>query len=537
MRGDGEFDGTGRSVEHGRWRLVAGASAAALVGVFLYLGLSANVRRADDQDRWLYALFGQELLAGAALYRDLWDIKPPGIFWLNAASIAVARGSMVGPTVLAILAAGGAVALLYAISRRVLGRWTALVGVVLAALYLVHHAFRIGSNRPETFLVLTDLVAVACALRGLDRRRARAWMLAAGAASGASMLLKQTGLASIVAVLVVVLACPRGARVPSYGTEASEPKGCPPNRFALLGCFAAGMAAMLVLAMVMLRADGSLAAAWGAVVSFPARQRAGSGLVPPGTRRWLWLNGRDLAVPLALAALGLAGVWRKGSARTSTIWLVAWLLSAIFLALVSPWNRDWYLAPALPPLLLLATAGLGEFGLFLRDSWLIRAKGRVFAAGVVGVLLAGGIVGDIRAQAKAAVRTARQGDVAARESGASALVEAIRAHSAPTDTIFVFGYRPDVLWRAERRLAIPYPGTLHAAGWSDPRNDLLPRIIAALQSRPPVVLIGDPPAPKVGSNIAAGAAAEFATWRERHYRRPDPQAWPKLWVRRGLNAP
>ncbi len=40
--------------------------------------------RADETDAWLFAYYGREMLSGCGLYTDLWDNKPPGIFWLNA---------------------------------------------------------------------------------------------------------------------------------------------------------------------------------------------------------------------------------------------------------------------------------------------------------------------------------------------------------------------------------------------------------------------------------------------------------------------
>ena len=42
-----------------------------------------------DQDLSLYGFIGREILNGKILYRDLWDIKPPGIYYLSALALKI----------------------------------------------------------------------------------------------------------------------------------------------------------------------------------------------------------------------------------------------------------------------------------------------------------------------------------------------------------------------------------------------------------------------------------------------------------------
>ena len=39
------------------------------------------------RDQATYAVVGRGLLRGARLYRDIWDVKPPAIFWTYAAIV------------------------------------------------------------------------------------------------------------------------------------------------------------------------------------------------------------------------------------------------------------------------------------------------------------------------------------------------------------------------------------------------------------------------------------------------------------------
>src|SRR5712692_2599876 len=52
--------------------------------LFVVVRALANLSYPLGNDQATYAVIGQGLLHGAKLYRDLWDMKPPGIFWTYA---------------------------------------------------------------------------------------------------------------------------------------------------------------------------------------------------------------------------------------------------------------------------------------------------------------------------------------------------------------------------------------------------------------------------------------------------------------------
>ncbi len=73
-----------------RWTvyLLAGALIAILFGV----GQTAAHLRTDETDCWLFAYYADQMLQGRQLYGDLWDNKPPGIFWINALGLQIGGG-------------------------------------------------------------------------------------------------------------------------------------------------------------------------------------------------------------------------------------------------------------------------------------------------------------------------------------------------------------------------------------------------------------------------------------------------------------
>ena len=68
-------------------------TAAALLPI-LTVNQYFSHHRSDETDAWLFAYYGRELLHGARLYADLWDNKPPLVYWFNAAALWLGGGSL-----------------------------------------------------------------------------------------------------------------------------------------------------------------------------------------------------------------------------------------------------------------------------------------------------------------------------------------------------------------------------------------------------------------------------------------------------------
>jgi len=153
-----------------------------LIAILFGVGQTAAHLRTDETDCWLFAYYADQMLQGRQLYGELWDNKPPGIFWINALGLQLG-GGYGGVIALCVLASAVALGVFFLIARKWYGCTPAIIGTVLASLYLSHQMYRGGTNRPETFVVLFDLAAVFWYQRGLRSPSARCWAASASSRS------------------------------------------------------------------------------------------------------------------------------------------------------------------------------------------------------------------------------------------------------------------------------------------------------------------------------------------------------------------
>src|SRR5579864_5560554 len=143
----------------------------------VFLRALPNLRFPIGRDQATYCVIGQGLLRGQLLYRDLWDNKPPGIFYLYALIVKI-----FGPVMWCV----GAVDILWllAISICIFYFARSYLGAPAAALAMVANAIRhcrqgyIHAAQPETFLMLCVFAAYFLLLPAEGRRWLR--QLAAG---------------------------------------------------------------------------------------------------------------------------------------------------------------------------------------------------------------------------------------------------------------------------------------------------------------------------------------------------------------------
>ena len=160
------------------------------------------------RDQSIYALVARETLAGGAPYRDAFDFKPPGIFFVYAVARAMFGGAMWGVRVLEV----GAM-LLTALGLIRLGeRWAGSrgVGVLAAAIASQIHAQLDfwHTGQPETCgapLTTWGLVLAGRAYDATSARSRRLLLFAVGVLYGISGLMKPP-LAGVGAVLALFFA-------------------------------------------------------------------------------------------------------------------------------------------------------------------------------------------------------------------------------------------------------------------------------------------------------------------------------------------
>jgi hypothetical protein len=101
------------------------------------------------RDSGVFLYIGQRILAGDIPYRDLWDHKPPLVFFINALGLVIGGGTEYGVRLLECVFFGGAVLLGYAALRKAFGAIPAFLGSLVWLLEF-EHVHDMG-NMPEEY--------------------------------------------------------------------------------------------------------------------------------------------------------------------------------------------------------------------------------------------------------------------------------------------------------------------------------------------------------------------------------------------------
>ncbi|HEY3234905.1 MAG TPA: glycosyltransferase family 39 protein [Polyangiaceae bacterium] len=142
------------------------------------------------RDQSIYAVVGQGILHGQVPYRDLWDFKPPGIFFVYALAQALFGNTMLAPRLLEL---GGLCVLLACflkLSHVFFGlRRVGLVGAALAVIIYTQLDFW-HTGQPESFAAFLTFVGLVFTVdQDAPSRRWIGWSVV-GAAFGCAFLLK-----------------------------------------------------------------------------------------------------------------------------------------------------------------------------------------------------------------------------------------------------------------------------------------------------------------------------------------------------------
>lgn len=187
--------------------LAAVLAAAAYLRLWELTPPTAGVLYAPDTDEGAYAFSAQLFLQGQLPYRDFFATLPPGGLYLMAAVLGLLYrpwGSLEGFMALryaTVIYGLLTILLAYAIGRRLGGRPAGL----LAAVVLAVDGIVIGQDRRamlETPMNLFSALAVWAYLEAtLGEKASRRWLVLAGAASAAAVMIKSPG--AIVPILLV----------------------------------------------------------------------------------------------------------------------------------------------------------------------------------------------------------------------------------------------------------------------------------------------------------------------------------------------
>jgi len=140
-------------------------------------------------DSGIFLYFGAQILRGRLPYRDLWDHKPPLIFYIDALGLWLGGGSRMGLWFLELAALAAAALLAFYLLKRPFGVWPA--GIAAAATILNLTFLLEGGNLTEEFALPFQFLALVLFANAREAERSWKWVLT-GVAAGLAFLLKQT---------------------------------------------------------------------------------------------------------------------------------------------------------------------------------------------------------------------------------------------------------------------------------------------------------------------------------------------------------
>lgn len=506
------------------------AVLVAVIGPLIVLCQVISYWRTDVVDDQMFGYYGWRIAHGAVVYRDVWDNKPPGIYWINALGFRIGADHYLGVVVLCGVALAVAHAAFFVAAASVYRRGAAAVTTLLLALYLMHAYFTGGSNRTETFLVAAELTGVALYLRGWARGGGWWRWLLAGAACGTAFLFKQVGLAAWGCMGLHLLICAARRQLP---WSAALGRGL---------LLAVGAALPVGTAGLVLWSQGVLADALFATFGFNrAYFAAGASQFPFNYANYMLLREHifptlQLPILMALVSAIHGGLWwwrpryrppeietqvqvTGGHCPGHLLFFGLWLLVATYGALMSPHAFRHYIVPAIPPLLLVA----GYLVNVLRAelSLLRRVQQRAWVA-CACVVMAYFSVEAFRTQfsemAKVWVYRIEGHEPAEWE----VVGDAVAALTGPADRMQAWGYLPGAYLRARRVNACRFTTTEKVGQVHRGARFVVEEIESTLRAAPPAVLVlSHKDYTWMTEADESGQPSDFqlGPWIDAHYRR------------------
>ncbi|MGD8453725.1 MAG: glycosyltransferase family 39 protein [Phycisphaerae bacterium] len=522
-----------RTPAAGHWVWRYGACAA-LLAAAVVLNQSAIHWRENVVDSHLFAYYGWCVADGARPYLNVWDNKPPGIWWVNAAGFALCGKGTAAEVLICTVAISLALLAFVGLAGTVYQRDLLLPAAVCGGLLLTHPLYEGGANRTETFVIAAESLAVLGYARWYRGGRWH-WLILAGLAAGAAPLFKQSGLAAGAACALHLAGSQLlRSRMPLVAGQRVPLVACPPvpRRSALAPWLIAGatFAIAPALAAVALWHVGALGEAWRAVGAFNRAYFA----IDDAT--WLRMDRAisiywETLLPLRwlFAAAGAGLIWyiaRHWRRRQSTsppdpstsgvmlLWL--WFLLAAYLACVGPGRRGHHFLPVLPALGLLALYPLHRLawpdGLWVR---LTRRPTAVAIFVLYGWML--GQFGDgsvVEMQRCWKVKQAWWSADYAKTPDYMQQAAEIRRLTTPDDTVYVWGWSPGTYRYGYRRPASRF-ATLEKLGQvGQHARFILDGAVADVQREPPrvfVISVGDL------TGMHQDDDRSMADWLDQHY--------------------
>lgn len=417
---------------------------ALLIGVVV-LGALPILLYPLGRDQAMYGNIARSILNGGTPYLDMWDIKPPPIYYLYAAALALFGESTASVRALDLLLVPcGMVGLAWLGQRAGIGVW----GALFYGVFILNETF--ASLSQNDSLVTVPTIAAACATwaagaKPRASRAALAFSALAGFLAGVLLWFKPQQ-AFVVAAFVLHHIATRRA-LPLKEAAAFALGGTASAGSMWVFSVASGMWDEMLIVAAGTAAYNAQNATWeaffAAMGNYLRFRWEQWGVLLLAVVAWLPLR-RAIRLPMPAPTLRLIGFW---------------LLGALAFAVVQRLGFDTHWLPLVPPLALLAgdslRRALAVTPVLVRGTLLASVLSVLFVTTWLPALpyLAG------QQDRVAYYRHFQANDLKAWES--LQVVEYLQARVARGDTLFVYGFRPEIAfmggWRPATRFQAQFP--------------------------------------------------------------------------------
>jgi hypothetical protein len=197
-----------------------------LIGVIVMLALP-TLTYPLGRDQGEFATIGRGLLQGRIPYRDLWNPKPPAVFYLYAGAMSLFGQSTAALRLLDHLLVPGMLLGLYWIGMRLFSRWVGFWAALLFGVFYFTETFWTLTQN-DGLVLLPMILAAACVIEAAHRapRTARLFLFIAGALAGIVFWFKYPFVLFIGFLAFIIWMRPKGYPLPAtsfqqINTEAS----------------------------------------------------------------------------------------------------------------------------------------------------------------------------------------------------------------------------------------------------------------------------------------------------------------------------
>jgi hypothetical protein len=280
-------------------------------------------------------------LRGDLLYVDVFDHKPPGIYYLTAASLAVFGHSVAAIKIVLFGWSIATLIVLYALAVRLLDRKGALWALVVFSLLVTPTWLEGDIYGSEVLMTLTTVAGMLLALQGRP--------FPAGVCFGFSVLFKVPAIFDFGALFVFI----------ALGIERGRER----ETFSGLALLTTGLFVPVMLSAGYFAAYGALPDYVGSALTYNV-DYTGSGNHLLFEHGRLVLNAAPAIMLTAVLGMGTLRRWRTGEGRTPGTFefLLLWLAFAFYGVLLGGRPYEHYLIQAAAPFALLGAFALTRPG-------------------------------------------------------------------------------------------------------------------------------------------------------------------------------